>query len=557
MNVTAEVGIAHILKAEGIEFVSTFPTNGVNNALGPEGVRLVMMRDDRYAIAVADAYSRVNNGEKIGVATVMGGVNSAGLQVAYAGLAQAFEDGSPMLVLTDGVPSGATQNAHFDPIEALRHVTKWAARVDTPARTPQFMRRAFTLLRTGRPGPVLLAVPRNMGEYDEDSHPYVPVRGWRSAPDQDDVARAAEVLRNARKPLIFAGEGVLYAGASTELLALAELTQAPVLTTLKAKGAFPETHPLSLGVRGGPASTFLEECDVLFAVGASLSPNRFSHAVPNPSDKEVVQCVVDEWDLNKMLPTDHAVIGDARLTLAALNEQLGGGNSSNGSNRDPAFSGQIESEKAAFDAEYAVHLGSSEQPINPYRVYAGLQQVLDPENSFVTHESGNTRDQLSTTYRTSIPRGFLGWGNVSTLGFSFGAVVAAKLAFPQRQCVAVSGDAGVGYMLGNLESAVRNELGVTVLHISNGGFGGYGPGFWGTGHDPYTHEVMDHTQIDMSQAVSNLGYHSERIDDPAEVEPALQRALERNKQGQPAYIEFICSQFPVYGGWVTDPSANR
>ncbi|MEE8422410.1 MAG: thiamine pyrophosphate-dependent enzyme [Dehalococcoidia bacterium] len=554
MTVTAEVGIARILKAEGVEFVSTFPTNAVNNALGAEGVRLVMMRDDRYAIAVADAYSRITNGEKIGVATVMGGVNSAGLQVAYAAIAQAFEDGSPMLVLADGVPSGSSQNAHFDPIEALRHVTKWAARIDTAASTPQFMRRAFTLLRSGRPGPVLLTVPRGMGEYDEQAHPYEPVKGWRSAPDPADVVNAAEVLRKARRPLIFAGEGVLYAGATNELLEFAELAQAPVLTTLKAKGAFPEHHPLSIGVRGGPASTFLDECDVLFAVGSSLSPGRFSHAVPNPSEKQVVQCVVDEWDLNKMLPTDHAVIGDARLTLAALNEQL---RADGGNNRDPALAEQIKTEKASFDAEYAVHLESTERPINPYRVYAGLQRLLDPHNSFLTHESGNTRDQLSTAYKTTIPRGFLGWGNVSTLGFSFGAVVAARLAFPERQCVAVSGDAGVGYMLGNLETAVRNNLGVTVVHINNGGFAGYGPGFWGDGHNPYTHEVLDHSQIDMSKAVSNLGYHSERVDDPNEVEPALERALERNEQGQPAYIEFICSQFPVYGPWVTDPSASR
>ena len=549
MMITAETGIARILKAEGVEFVSTFPTNGVNNALAPEGVRLVMMRDDRYAIAVADAYSRVTNGERIGVATVMGGVNSAGLQVSYAGIAQAFEDGSPMLVLADGVPAGSTQNSHFDPIEALRHVTKWAARIDTPESVPQFMRRAFTLLRTGRPGPVFLAVPRGMGEYDEDAQPYVPVKGWRSAPDPADVQQAVEVLNGARKPLIYVGEGVLYAGATEELLEFAELVQAPVLTTLKAKGAFPETHPLSIGVRGGPASTFLNECDVLFAVGSSISPGRFSHSVPHAAKKQIVQCVVDEWDLNKMHPTDYAVIGDARLTLAALCDALRG---TTASGRDPGLMAQIESEKAAFDEEYGEHLNSDDEPINPYRVYAALQRVLDPERSFLTHESGNTRDQLSTTYRTTMPRGFLGWGNVSTLGFSFGAVVAAKLAFPDRQCVAVSGDAGVGYMMGNLEAAVRNQLGVTVVHISNGGFAGYGPGFWGPGHDPYTHEVLGSEQIDMSQAVSHLGYYTERITEPGEVEPALERALARNEAGQPAYLEVICSQFPVYGRWATD-----
>lgn len=549
MLVTPETGIARILQAEGVEFVSTFPTNAVNNALGAEGVRLVMMRDDRYAIAMADAYSRINNGRKIGVATVMGGVNSAGLQIAYGGIAQAYEDGSPMLVLADGVPTGQTQNSHFDPIEALRHVTKWSARIDTPASTPQFLRRAFTLLRTGRPGPVFLAVPRNLGEYDEMAEPYVPVKGWRSAPDPADVRNAVAVLRNARKPLIFVGEGTLYAGATAELLELAELLEAPVLTTLKAKGAFPETHRLAIGVRGGPATKFLQESDALLAVGASLSPGRFSHGVPNAAAKEIVQCVGDETDLNKMFPTDHAVLGDVQLTLASLNSQLREAGAV-GPNREPELAAEIAEAKAAFEAEYGEHLMSDEKPINPYRVYSGLQSVLDPENSLVTHESGNTRDQLSTAYKTTIPRGFLGWGNVSTLGFSFGVIIAAKLAFPERQVVGVSGDAGVGYMLGNLEVAVRNGLGVTVCHISNGGFAGYGPGFWGPGHDPYTHEVTGNDEIDMSQVVERLGYHSERVSEPSDVEPALQRALAANAEAQPAYIEFICSQFPVYGPWV-------
>ena len=547
MNVTPETGIARILKAEGIEFVSTFPTNGVNNALGPEGVPLIMMRDDRYAIAMADAYSRLNNGNKIGVATVMGGVNSAGLQVSYAGIAQAYEDGSPILVLADGVPTGQTQNSFFDPVAALGHVTKWSARIDTPEATPQFLRRAFTLLRSGRPGPVFLAVPRGMGEYDEDARPYVPVKGWRSAPDPSDVANAADILRNARKPLLFVGEGVLYANATQELLELAELAQAPVVTTIKGKGAFPETHALSIGSRGGPASKFIEECDVLIAVGASLSPGRFSHGVPNAAGKQIVQIVVDEWDLNKMSPTDHAVVGDAKFSLAAINADL---RANPTHQHDPALLTQVAESKAAFDIEYGAHLTSTEMPINPYRVYGELQNVLDPQNSFVTHESGNTRDQLTTTYKTTIPRGFLGWGNVSTLGFSFGAVIAAKLAFPDRQCIAVSGDAGIGYMLGNLEVAVRYKLGITVIHIANNGFAGYGPGFWGTGHDPYTHEVTGTDQINMARTAAELGYYSERVDDPVAVEPALKRALDQNADGKPAYLEFIASQFPVYGPFV-------
>jgi thiamine pyrophosphate-dependent acetolactate synthase large subunit-like protein len=149
-----------------------------------------------------------------------------------------------------------------------------------------------------------------------------------------------------------------------------------------------------------------------------------------------------------------------------------------------------------------------------------------------------------------MPRGFLGWGNVSSLGYSLAAVVAAKKAHPDRQVVAVTGEAGLGYMMGNLEVPVREKLGVTVVHISNGGFSGYGPGFWGEGHDPYTHRVLGPDEVDMSKAIREFGLHTERVTEPGEIAGALKRALAANGEGQPAYIEFICSQYPVYGQWV-------
>jgi acetolactate synthase-1/2/3 large subunit len=196
-------------------------------------------------------------------------------------------------------------------------------------------------------------------------------------------------------------------------------------------------------------------------------------------------------------------------------------------------------------------MASNDTPINPYRVYGDLMKVLDPHDSFITHESGNTRDQLSTVYDTLIPRGFLGWGNVSTLGFSLAAAIAAKKAFPARPVVAVTGEAGLGYMLGNLEVLLRQKLGITVVHISNGGFAGYGPEFWGPGHDPYTHAVLGYDEVDMSKVLGELGLHTERVSEPSEVIPVLKRALAVNASSQPAYIECVCSQYPVYGQWVS------
>ena len=177
-------------------------------------------------------------------------------------------------------------------------------------------------------------------------------------------------------------------------------------------------------------------------------------------------------------------------------------------------------------------------------------KALDPKNSFVTADSGNTRDQTSTVYEAQIPRGFLGWGNVSTLGFSLAGAVAAKLAYPNRQCVHVTGDAGVCYMMGNFEAVARYGIGITTLHINNGGYSGYGPGFWGAGHDPYTWKVSDHSKACMANMAKAVGFHSEDVDKPSEIIPALKRAFDENAKGRPAFVEFLCSHHPVHGGWV-------
>ena len=545
--VEVATGIARILKTEGIEWVSTFPVCRVNNALGQEKIPMIMMRDDRYAVALADAYSRMTAGNKIGVCTVQGGVNAAGLQVAYAGLAQAFEDGSPVLCITDGVPIGGSENSQFDVTTSLKSVSKWYGYIDHPSRVPEFMRRAFTMLRNGIKGPVVIAVPNPSAEYDENLDPYEPVKSYKFGPDPLDVQKALDMINESKKPLIYAGEGVIYADASKELLTFAESTNIPVATTLKAKGVFPENHPLSVGVRGDHTAKFIEESDLILAIGTSLSPGRFSHSIPNATKKKIIQCNLNELHVNRIFPTAHCVLGDAKFTLRALIDV-----NPNGAQKDSnSVRNQIDTERKKDTSKYRPAMESSETPINPYRVYADMMKVLDPNNSFVTHDSGNTRDQLSTIYETHIPRGFLGWGNVSTLGFSLPAAMAAKLAYPERDCIAVSGEAGIGYMLGNLEVPVREKIGITVVHISNGGFSGYGPGFWGEGHDPYTHTVLGYNEIDMSKMIGEIGIHTERVSDPSKIVPALNRALDANKKGIPSYIEFICSQYPVYGGWIS------
>ncbi|MGZ8230450.1 MAG: thiamine pyrophosphate-dependent enzyme [Burkholderiales bacterium] len=548
MNIKAANGVARILKAERVSWVSCYPTNHVNNALGEEKVPIYMMGEERFAVALADAYSRVTCGKRIGACTVMSNLNAAGIQMAYGAIAQAWEDSSPVLVITEGVAQGASRHTHFDIAQALKPVTKWVGKIDRAELVPDYLRRAFTQLRSGRPGPVLLIVPRDLGEYDESKHPYAPVKGWRSGPDPDDVKAAVKVLLAAKDPLLYVGEGVYYADATAELLQFAELAQVPVLTTLKAKGAFPENHTLALGVRGSLAAHFLEKCDLLFSIGSSLFPNRFSHAIPEPEKKAIVQCTVDTIDINRSYETSHAVIGDAKLTLQALIDEFS--RQAGGARRNAALLDEISAGRKEFQTKFRPLMESNEKPINPYRVIGDLMKVLDPKASFVTADSGNTRDQTSTVYEARIPRGHLGWGNVSTLGFSLAGAAAAKLAFPERQCVNITGDAGVCYMMGSFEAVARYRIGITTLHINNGGYSGYGPGFWGEGHDPYTWKVSDHGAACMSSMARAVGFHGEDVTEPSEIIPALKRAFDENAKGRPAFLEFICGHYPVHGGWV-------
>jgi acetolactate synthase-1/2/3 large subunit len=546
--VKAANGIVKILDSEDVKFVCTFPTCHINNAVGEEGVpNLFMVRDERYAVSVADAISRLSDGKQIGVCTVMGGLNAVGTQMAYGGIAQAYEDSISVLCLTNGIPLNIMGKERYNIQEGFRYITKWIGYINQPERVPEYMRRAFTELRTGRPGPVLLEIPKELGEYSLTEHPYNPVKGWRTMGDPIDIKKTVKAIKQAERPLLWVGQGVFNAGAVNELKRFVELTQLPVLTTLKGKSVFPENHKLSLGVRGMPAEQFLKKADLILTIGVGYTPSDFMHRIPNPLKKILIQVTNDPHDLNRNYAVDYAILGDALLVLQQLITEL---EKQGKITENESLIKEIEDAKKTKRKKYGPLMESNETPINPYRVYSELMKILDLENSLVTHESGNTRDQLSTVYEAIIPHGFLGWGNVSTLGYGLAGALGAKLVYPDRQVINVSGDAGVGYQMGNWETMVRYDLGITTIHINNDGFSGYGHGFWGKGHDPYTYELTPSSIQSTARVAEALGIDAERVENPDEISGAIKRALNANKANKPYLLEFICSKYPVYPRWL-------
>ena len=550
-----ENGIIRILQQEGTEFLSVMPVGVMVNPAHEENLRIVMMRNERFAVALADGYSRASNGKKIGVFNVQGGTFPVGSEIALGAVAQAMEDSTPILGLMNGPPLSQLGHNRFDITTQYRGIAKWSAYVPTSERIPEFMRRAYTYLRTGRRGPVILNTASSRGpsanwsEYDETEFPYVPVKGWKYPGDPRDVEVAVRALLAAKNPLIYAGQGIFYGDACDELREFAELVQAPVMQSLLAYSVLSTDHPLDIGVRGIPAIHYLNNTDLVFGIGESLAPGDFKHNFSGKG-KVIVQCDIDERDINTRYIVDHAVIGDAKLVLQQMIAEVRKQAGPQGRPKNEALLNQIKSLKDEKAKKYKDAIESTEKPINPYRVYVELMNTLDSENSTVTHDAGNTRDQMSTIYQPKINRGFIGWGNCSSLGFTLGAAMGAKLAYPERQVVDVTGDAGIMYQIGNYEAVVREQVAILIIHINNSGFAGYGPGFWGAGHHPPTSAVTSSKMLSTAKMAEGLGMYSERVEEPDEVIPAIKRALKVNESGKPALLEMITLKYPIMGGWV-------
>ena len=534
--------VAQILKAEGVEYLFSYPNHPLIDAAAQLGIRPLIARGEKTLINMADGYTRAINGARPTVVVVQAG---PGIENAFGALAQAFADSVPLLI----IPGGPDQHRlgeppEFDPLPPYKHITKWAGRLNFTDRIPELMRRAFGQLRNGKPGPVLLELPRDVGagELDASVADYTPARAYRSAGDPADVAAAAKLLLDARRPVLHVGHGVLWAQAWDELRQLAELVQAPVMTTMAAKSAFPENHPLSVGAGGHTitrtAAHFLVRSDLVFGIGCSFARGGFS--APIPAGKTMVQVTSDGRDIDKDYPIDQAVIGDARLVLRQLIEEII--RRLPQARRGDDVQGEIRQLKEAAHREWQPRLEATETPINPYRVIWALNNTLDRERAIITHDSGNPRDQTLTTFEATVPRSYLGWGKSTQLGTGLGMALGAKLAHPDKMVVNIMGDLAFGTVGMEVETAVRERLPIMTVILNNSVMGGYGH------HMPTASERFNSNKLSGSyaQVAQALGAHAERVERPDDVVAAIQRGMAATRDGRPAVLEMITKEDPVY-----------
>jgi thiamine pyrophosphate-dependent acetolactate synthase large subunit-like protein len=543
---TAVDAIACVLREEGTSHVSCFPHAPLIDACVAVGIRPVVARSERVVVNIADGFSRGAREGRVGVCIVQ---REAGIENAFAGVAQAYADSVPILMLPsaeplrrEGVPPG------FDAPRQFAGVTKWAATVNAADRVPELMRRAFIALRCGRPGPVLLSLPNDVaGEVIDGAEHYTSVPRWRAGPDPSAVRRAVDLLFSAQRPVMIAGAGIHAAGAYKNLLRLADQLRLPVATTMNGKGAIPENHPLALGVGGLSATAmvdhFLRGADLVLAIGTSLT--RWWMAAPLPQGVPIVQCTVDERDLGKDYAIEHAVPGDAALVLDALADEAEDRLQARHAPSAADPTNEIDTVRRAWLAEWEPLLSSDEVPINPYRVVRELMLGLDRKRAIVTHESGFPRDQMAPFFESLTPLGYVGWGHSTQLGYSLGLAIGMKLAHPERPVVNVMGDASIGMVGMDIETAVRARIGIVTIVLNNGVMAGY------EAHIPLASERHGAKVLggDYAGLGAALGAHAGRVTRPDEIRPALDRALAEAASGRPSVLEILTreeTRIPTY-----------
>ncbi|MBI2527769.1 MAG: thiamine pyrophosphate-requiring protein [Candidatus Rokubacteria bacterium] len=535
-RVKAAAAVAEILKREGVSFLIGYPVNPIIEAAAEADIRTIIVRQERTGLHMADAVSRVTSGRRIGVFAMQHG---PGVENSFGGVAQAYGDSVPIVVLPGGHPRRLTNiPPNFNAFLNFQHVTKWCEQVVVAEAVPDALRRAFTQVRNGRPRPVLVEFPIDLLR-EEVAEPvdYRPAPRLRTAPDPRDVAEAARVLVAAQRPVLYAGQGVHYAEAWAALRELAELLEAPVTTSLEGKSAFPESHALSLGSGGRslpePVHVFLQQADLIFGVGCSFSTTNYG--VTMPPGKVIVHATLDPADLNKDLRADHALIGDARLVLEALvaevRERLGGAPRGRGA----AVAAEIKAVKTRWLDRWMPRLTASATPLSPYRVIWDLLHTVDVERTIITHDAGSPRDQISPFWEATAPLGYIGWGKTTQLGYGLGLAMGAKLARPEALCVNVWGDAAIGFTGMDFETAVRERIPILSVLLNNFSMA-IELKVMKTATEKYRSTDISGNYADMARA---FGGHGERVTEPGEIVPALRRAIRRTQEGTPALVEFI------------------
>jgi acetolactate synthase-1/2/3 large subunit len=538
MEMTGAEILMQVLKEEGVDTLFGFPGGAVvdiYDALARAEIRHILVRHEQGAVHAADGYARASG--KTGVCLVTSG---PGATNTVTGIASAFADSIPVVVLTGQVPTHLIGNDAFQEVDIVgitRPCTKHNYLVQSIDELARTVKEAFYLARSGRPGPVLVDIPKNIAGGRAAYRPpgEIRLRSYNPTyqPNRKQLREAARLIESAERPLIFAGGGVILSGAAEELTRLARRLEIPVTTSLMGLGAFPGSDPLFLGMIGMhgtyTANMATANCDLMLAVGV-----RFDDRVTGKTDRfapqaRIVHIDIDPTSIRKNIPVSVPVVGDCRLSLRMLEELIGRPPAEEISRRRGDWRARI----ARWQAEQPLGYRRCEA-IKPQAVVEALYALTKGE-AIVTTEVGQNQMWAAQFYRFDRPNHFITSGGLGCMGFGLPAAIGAQLARPDKTVVDIAGDGSIQMNIQEMATAVQYKLPVKIVILNNGCLGmvrQWQELFYGKRYSETRFECSPDF-VKLAEAYGALGLRADR---PEEVEAVLRQGL---KAPGPVIMDFV------------------
>ena len=538
------------LKKEGVEVIFGYPGGAVldiYHEMPNYDIRHILVRHEQGATHMADGYARASG--KVGVCLVTSG---PGATNTVTGIATAYMDSIPIVVFTGQVPTPLIGNDAFQEVDIVgitRPCTKHNYLVKDVRHLPRIIKEAFYLARSGRPGPVLVDLPKDVIQASNNfSYPNeVELRGYKPTvePHKGQIKRAARELRKAKKPVIYAGGGVIHSSANKELTRLAEMLQIPVTTTLMGLGAFPavtkkgskELHPLWLGMLGMHgtyrANMAVTNCDVLFAVGARFDDRVTGKVEGFAPEATIIHIDIDPTSISKNVKVDIPIVGDCKRALRQLIKIFEEEPVENLEARRAPWLEQIREWRETYPLAYE----QKGDIIRPQFVVEKIYE-LSEGNAIITTEVGQNQMWAAQYYHFTEPRTLLTSGGLGTMGYGLPAAIGAQVACPDKLVIDIAGDGSIQMNIQELSTAVCNDLPVKVAILNNSYLGMVRQWQELFYERNYCETCLRGSPdfVKLAEAYGAVGF---RVAKPEEVEPVLKEAFSVKK---PVIIDFIVEE---------------
>src|SRR5581483_11533383 len=527
--------VCEALAAEEVEYVFGLPGNPqflYNDLYDFPQIRPVLVRHETSAVFMAMGYSRVSG--RVGVVHASPGPGMANL---VPGLLEAYYACSPLVSLVSAADRNYEGMGVFQETPSLdlaRPVSRWAVRIDLAHRTTWTLERAFALAQTGKPGPVFVELPGDVAGTEADIPEYRrPLTELRPAGDPALVARAAELLAGAERPVIVAGGGVGLSGAEAELAALAERLDAPVVTTPAGRGSISEAHRLAFGVVGlyrtESSAKPVDEADAVLYVGTRMEEFQSGLWKLLPEGAKVVQVDVDAFEIGRNIRPDVGIVGDARLVLEQLARAV--------ESAARPWTAELVAFKEEFERRVADECAPEGESLKTKQIVHALNDAFG-DYILVNENGGQDLWSYYCPYaKVTAHRGCVAPAEQTCMGFGVAAAIGAKLARPDAYVVCVTGDGAFQMYMQELPTAVQYRAPVVWVVLNNASLG------WCKWIQRATGERYVATdfeaQVDFVAVAEACGAYAERVDEPGDVPEALARARRANDEGVPAVLDCL------------------